>query len=87
MTPENSKTKENFEFKVLATDGAARQGEISMPRGVVRTPAFMPVGTAGTVKAMYMDQVKELGPTSFSATPITLCCAPARNALRVLGLA
>lgn len=42
-------TSENFEFKVLARDGAARQGEISMPRGVVRTPAFMPVGTAGTV--------------------------------------
>jgi len=61
MTLENLKTSENFEFKVLATDGAARQGEISMPRGVVRTPAFMPVGTAGTVKAMYMDQVKELG--------------------------
>jgi queuine tRNA-ribosyltransferase len=50
-----------FSFRVLATDGAARRGEIAMPRGLVRTPAFMPVGTGGTVKAMYMDQVRELG--------------------------
>jgi len=50
-----------FSFRLLATDGRARRGEISMPRGVVRTPAFMPVGTGGTVKAMYMDQVRALG--------------------------
>ena len=50
-----------FSFRVLATDGKARRGEIAMPRGTVRTPAFMPVGTGGTVKAMYMDQVRELG--------------------------
>ena len=42
-----------------------------MPRGTIRTPAFMPVGTAGTVKAMYMDQVAAPAPTSSSATPIT----------------
>ncbi len=54
-------TTENFEFKVSARDGLARRGEISMPRGCVQTPAFMPVGTAGTVKAMYMDQVHDLG--------------------------
>ena len=52
---------EDFTFTLLATDGKARRGEISMPRGTVRTPAFMPVGTAGTVKAMYLDQVRELG--------------------------
>jgi queuine tRNA-ribosyltransferase len=50
-----------FTFTVSKTDGAARTGEIRMPRGVIRTPAFMPVGTAGTVKAMYPDQVKALG--------------------------
>ena len=37
---------------LTGTDGGARTGEIRMPRGVIRTPAFMPVGTAGTVKAM-----------------------------------
>ena len=52
---------ETFQFKLLATDGKARRGEVSMPRGVIRTPAFMPVGTVGTVKAMYLDQVRELG--------------------------
>ncbi|MDI6026279.1 tRNA guanosine(34) transglycosylase Tgt [Corticibacterium sp. UT-5YL-CI-8] len=51
----------DFSFKLLATDGKARRGEISMPRGIVRTPAFMPVGTGGTVKAMYMDQVRGVG--------------------------
>ncbi|MER0239034.1 tRNA guanosine(34) transglycosylase Tgt [Fulvimarina sp. MAC8] len=52
---------DTFQFNLLATDGKARRGEITMPRGTVRTPAFMPVGTAGTVKAMYLDQVRELG--------------------------
>ena len=52
---------ERFEFKLLKTDGKARRGEVSMPRGVIRTPAFMPVGTVGTVKAMYLDQVRDTG--------------------------
>ncbi|KAA0970528.1 tRNA guanosine(34) transglycosylase Tgt [Aureimonas fodinaquatilis] len=50
-----------FTFELLARDGLARRGEISMPRGAIRTPAFMPVGTAGTVKAMYLEQVRDLG--------------------------
>jgi queuine tRNA-ribosyltransferase len=54
-------TTDQFTFTVNRTDGAARTGEIRMPRGVIRTPAFMPVGTAATVKAMYPDQVKALG--------------------------
>jgi queuine tRNA-ribosyltransferase len=54
-------TSENFTFTLKATSGKARLGEITMPRGTIRTPAFMPVGTVGTVKAMYLDQVKEGG--------------------------
>jgi queuine tRNA-ribosyltransferase len=54
-------TTDQFTFTVTKAAGAARTGEIRMPRGVIRTPAFMPVGTAGTVKAMYPDQVKALG--------------------------
>lgn len=54
-------TTENFQFTLKATNGKARLGEISMPRGTIRTPAFMPVGTVGTVKAMYLDQVREGG--------------------------
>jgi queuine tRNA-ribosyltransferase len=52
---------ETFQFNITATDGKARRGTISMPRGDIRTPAFMPVGTVGTVKAMYLDQVRDLG--------------------------
>jgi queuine tRNA-ribosyltransferase len=50
-----------FKFTLLKTDGKARRGEITMPRGTIRTPAFMPVGTVGTVKAMYLDQVRDTG--------------------------
>ena len=50
-----------FGFRLLASDGKARRGEVHMPRGVVRTPAFMPVGTQATVKAMYFDQVRAAG--------------------------
>lgn len=50
-----------FAFTVQASDGAARKGLIDTPRGQVRTPAFMPVGTAATVKAMYPEQVRETG--------------------------
>ncbi|HZJ13225.1 MAG TPA: tRNA guanosine(34) transglycosylase Tgt, partial [Methyloceanibacter sp.] len=41
-----------FSFSLKASDGRARTGAITTPRGVIRTPAFMPVGTAATVKAM-----------------------------------
>ncbi|HMN73945.1 MAG TPA: tRNA guanosine(34) transglycosylase Tgt [Rhodoblastus sp.] len=50
-----------FSLKIDATDGAARTGVITTGRGDIRTPAFMPVGTAATVKAMYAGQVRELG--------------------------
>ncbi len=50
-----------FQFTLLTTDGAARRGEIATPRGRIRTPAFMPVGTVGTVKALYPEQVRDAG--------------------------
>lgn len=50
-----------FRFDLLARDGTARTGVIGTPRGEIRTPAFMPVGTAATVKAMYPGQVRDLG--------------------------
>ena len=52
---------ERFRFSVDATDGAARTGAIAMHRGVIRTPAFMPVGTAATVKAMKPADVAAAG--------------------------
>ena len=49
-----------FPFALHATDGGARTGVLSTPRGEIRTPAFMPVGTAGTVKALTTPQVLDL---------------------------
>ena len=53
-----------------AADGAARTGGLTTPHGVVRTPAFMPVGTAGAMKGVHWRDVREPAPTSCSATPI-----------------
>ena len=50
-----------FAFTINATDGNARIGIIRMQRGEIRTPAFMPVGTAATVKAMKPEAVRETG--------------------------
>ncbi len=50
-----------FSFSLQATDGPARKGEIFTPRGTIRTPAFMPVGTAATVKAMFPQDVRATG--------------------------
>ncbi|HMD59052.1 MAG TPA: tRNA guanosine(34) transglycosylase Tgt [Steroidobacteraceae bacterium] len=51
----------NLKFEVLATDGAARRGCLQLPHGAVQTPAFMPVGTYGTVKGMVPDELTALG--------------------------
>ena len=75
----------DFTFRLLATDGAARRGEISMPRGTVRTPAFMPVGTGGTVKAMYMDQVRELGADIILGNTYHLMLRPGAERVARLG--
>jgi queuine tRNA-ribosyltransferase len=48
-------------FQLLATDGAARRGRMTLPRGTVETPAFMPVGTYGSVKGMLPGQLRALG--------------------------
>ncbi|MEN8840074.1 MAG: tRNA-guanine transglycosylase, partial [Octadecabacter sp.] len=50
-----------FSFELKNTDGAARTGVMHTPRGDIRTPAFMPVGTAATVKAMMPESVRETG--------------------------
>ncbi|MEP7455393.1 tRNA guanosine(34) transglycosylase Tgt [Phyllobacterium sp. SB3] len=78
-------TSENFEFKLIAEDGKARRGEITMPRGTVRTPAFMPVGTAGTVKAMYMDQVRDLGADIILGNTYHLMLRPGAERVAKLG--
>jgi queuine tRNA-ribosyltransferase len=74
-----------FSFRLIATDGNARRGEVSMPRGIVRTPAFMPVGTAGTVKAMYLDQVRALGSDIILGNTYHLMLRPGAERVARLG--
>ena len=74
-----------FKFSLIKSDGAARRGEVSMPRGNIRTPAFMPVGTAGTVKAMYMDQVRELGSDIILGNTYHLMLRPGAERVARLG--
>ncbi|MCV3241634.1 tRNA guanosine(34) transglycosylase Tgt [Mesorhizobium sp. ZC-5] len=76
---------DNFGFRLKATDGKARRGEISMPRGTVRTPAFMPVGTGGTVKAMYMDQVRGVGADIILGNTYHLMLRPGAERVARLG--
>jgi queuine tRNA-ribosyltransferase len=74
-----------FGLHVRATDGAARMGEIRMPRGVIRTPAFMPVGTAATVKGMYPEQVKALGADVVLGNTYHLMLRPTAERIARLG--
>ena len=74
-----------FSFRLLASDGAARRGEIETPHGVVRTPAFMPVGTQGTVKAMFMDDVKATGADVILGNTYHLMLRPGAERVAALG--
>ena len=74
-----------FSFALLATDGAARRGEIATPRGKIRTPAFMPVGTAATVKAMFLDSVRAAGTDVVLANTYHLMLRPGAERIAVLG--
>src|SRR6185503_2697240 len=74
-----------FGFEVKGEDGAARLGALTTPRGVVRTPAFMPVGTVGTVKALYFDQVKEAGADIVLANTYHLMLRPGAERIARLG--
>jgi queuine tRNA-ribosyltransferase len=74
-----------FAFSLLATDGKARRGEITTSRGKIRTPAFMPVGTGGTVKAMYMDQVRDLGADIILGNTYHLMLRPGAERVARLG--
>jgi queuine tRNA-ribosyltransferase len=72
-------------FRISATDGAARVGELEFPRGAIRTPAFMPVGTAATVKAMYPEQVRETGADVVLGNVYHLMLRPGAERVAALG--
>jgi queuine tRNA-ribosyltransferase len=74
-----------FSFEVQAQDGAARRGAIATPRGLVRTPAFMPVGTGATVKAMFPEDVREAGADIILANTYHLMLRPGAERIAKLG--
>lgn len=75
----------SFSFQLAARDGAARTGTISTPRGEIRTPAFMPVGTAATVKAMLPDSVRATGADILLGNTYHLMLRPTAERIARLG--
>jgi queuine tRNA-ribosyltransferase len=74
-----------FAFSIAATDGAARTGVIGMERGEIRTPAFMPVGTAATVKAMRPEEVRGSGADIILGNTYHLMLRPGAERVAKLG--
>jgi queuine tRNA-ribosyltransferase len=74
-----------FDFSISATDGAARAGTIAMRRGEIRTPAFMPVGTAATVKAMKPADVRASGADVILGNTYHLMLRPGAERVARLG--
>ncbi len=72
-------------FSIAATDGAARTGVLETARGAIRTPAFMPVGTAGTVKAMFPDAVRASGADVILGNTYHLMLRPGAERVAALG--
>jgi queuine tRNA-ribosyltransferase len=75
----------DFGFTLHATDGAARLGTVQTGRGDIRTPAFMPVGTIGTVKGMYLSQIDELGADVILGNTYHLMLRPGAERVARLG--
>ena len=74
-----------FPFEISAREGAARTGVLQTPRGDIRTPAFMPVGTAGTVKALTVDQVRQSGADILLGNTYHLMLRPGAERVARLG--
>ena len=74
-----------FSFDLAATDGRARTGTIHTPRGDIRTPAFMPVGTAATVKAMLPESVRQTGADILLGNTYHLMLRPTAERIDALG--
>jgi queuine tRNA-ribosyltransferase len=74
-----------FRFEIAARDGTARTGKVVTPRGDIRTPAFMPVGTAATVKALYPHQVREAGADVILGNTYHLMLRPGAERIHRLG--
>ena len=75
----------SFSFRLIATDGAARTGEITTAHGVARTPAFMPVGTQGAIKGVHHDDVRAAGADIILANTYHLMLRPSAERVATLG--
>jgi queuine tRNA-ribosyltransferase len=75
----------SFPFEIQAVDGAARRGLLRTARGAIETPAFMPVGTAATVKALTMDQVRATGAQIILGNTVHLMLRPTAERIARLG--
>jgi queuine tRNA-ribosyltransferase len=75
----------DFSFSLTHTDGMARRGRIDTSRGEINTPAFMPVGTVGTVKAMYPEQVRDTGADILLGNTYHLMLRPGAERVASLG--
>ena len=74
-----------FSFAVSAVDGAARRGALSFPRGTIETPAFMPVGTYGTVKSLTPEDLESLGAEIILGNTFHLMLRPGPEIIRLHG--
>jgi len=72
----------HLSFNLLASDGAARRGRLAFARGTVETPAFMPVGTYGTVKAMTPEELRETGAEIILGNTFHLMLRPGMDVIR-----
>ena len=74
--------KNNFSFELIAQDEKSRLGKISTPRGEIHTPAFMPVGTLGTVKGLFVDDVIKTGSEIILANTYHLMIRPGTKIIK-----
>src|SRR5689334_25352693 len=74
-----------FSFRLIATDGTARRGEIATPHGAVQTPAFMPVGTQATVKGLTPETVRATGADILLGNTYHLMLRPGAERIAALG--
>ena len=74
-----------FEFRIAATSGAARAGTLALPHGTVETPAFMPVGTQGTVRALSPTDLRAVGAGIVLANTYHLHVRPGEDVIAQLG--
>src|SRR4030081_242240 len=72
-------------FDLIATDGGARTGRLTTPHGPLRTPAFMPVGTAGAMKGVHWREVREAGTDIVLGNTYHLMLRPGAERIAALG--